>query len=114
MAGKKTFKKREPEYPDEDVEEQAPVKKLVIMKPYIDTITKETKPRDINPDKLPDKILVRFKMNGAGETSNRYLGKSGQRYDFNGGVPMTITNKVDIVDFIVSARHNPECWEIVG
>ena len=108
MAKRKNFAKNEP---DPDVVEKAP---LVIMKPYIDRITKDTQARDINIGKLPDTITIRFKKNGAGETTNRYVGKSGIRYDFNGGVPLVIKNGTDIAHLILKAKKNPEVWEIIG
>jgi hypothetical protein len=111
MAGKRKYITREPEPTDEPVVERP---KMQIMKPYIDTITKDTVKRDIDAGKLPKSIKIRFKMSGTGERSNRYLGRSGIRYDFNGGVPLVITNESDRIELILKAKRNPECWEIVN
>ena len=108
MAGKRTYKKTEP-----TPEVAEPRKPITILKPYIDTITSDTLPRDIDVKKLPGSIKIRFKQSGTGERSNRYKGKSGTQYDFNGGVPLVITNQTDIAAFVLKARKNPETWEIV-
>ena len=108
---KRTYKSTEKPTP-KDVAEKP--KSLVIMKPYIDTLNKDTQARDVKADKLPGKITVRFKRNGAGETTNRYIGKSGTRYDFHGGVPLVVEIGIDKVDFVLKAKKNPEVWEIIG
>lgn len=109
MAGKKKsyYKSAAPEA--EELEERKP---MVVMKPYVDTLTKETHRDDVNVDKLPAKVLVTFRGDPLGNKSNRYLGKSGQRYDFNGGVPIEITNDTDRVWFVLKAKKNPETWEV--
>jgi len=110
MAGKrKSYKREEPE---SEVTEQPIIKK--VFKPYIDTITKDTQARDVDPNKLPKKIMVRFIQNPMGERSNRYISKSRTQYDFNGGVPLPVTNPIDIVTFVLKAKKNPETWEIVN
>lgn len=98
---------------EEQEEEEQPIVKKVFTKPYIETLTADTKPRDVKADKLPEVIKVRYKQSPTGETSNRYLGKSGIRYDFNGRVPLPVINDVDKVAFVLKAIKNPETWEIV-
>ena len=107
MAKRNTKKSVKPET------EPEVVKAPIIRKPYIDTITKDTKPRDVDVDKLPKSIKIKFLGDGTGMQSNRYLGKSGGFYDFNGGVPIEITNDKDRKSFVLKARKNPEVWEIV-
>jgi len=85
----------------------------IIPVPYIDTITKDSRPRDVDPSKLPKTVSIRFKGDGTGMKSNQWLGKSRMQYDFNGLVPRQITNDDDKVCLILKARKNPEAWEIV-
>lgn len=111
MAGKKKYSRPAPE-----VEPEAEAQRILpqIIKPYIDTITAQTRGDDVDADKLPEYVRIRFRGDPMGCQSNRYLAKSGRIYDFNGGVPVKIYDAKDKVWFILKARKNPETWEIVN
>lgn len=94
---KGTQKKDKVEEPKEEVPELPEV---------VDILVKET-PKKIFGNKTPKSITVKF-LGG----NIRHSGRTQADYQFTGGVPVLITDPVDVKFFLLKAENNPETWRV--